>query len=592
MGNEFLGAAVFLSKGVMRMNEVNTYQKINKQERGAVLIMVLVISLILSIACISMLTAVGAGSRNSTDVLSETKAYYAAESGLQATINVLRGNTDITPLNTSDNINYVKASTPVTSNYSGDSSTTARLSAWLPYNYPTSGTPDRVVIGQAPNVYTPNSGAAYSISISDPDNTKNSTTFSTVGTPVSFPSADAANKVTISFTDVTNHTISFLNSGASNPLFSTLQITTSGSGPAAPWTANILINYTITSPRQGTRTIRGTISKAAPSNSVPNPSTIIKFDNSALMGSEVNFCQTATNPCTSFSRELSLTAGVTTSVPIYMHTFPLQPYRLKVTSTGYGPNGAKKQLEAIIQKNFFNDESSPTSFMMQGSSQGMIFSPGNSSGFSISGVDGTNGVTIPSVGVINQAGLTTVLNGIPNNNPNINPAPAIVTDIPAWMATPQNLDALISKLRTTAQNSGRYFLNPTQNLNNVGDFDTGKGITFCEGDCTAGADGGGILVVTGQLRNIGGWRFKGLIIVTGAEGWLRNGGGSGVVIGNVVIAPYTSANLVSNIFTLPPKYQVTGSGTSDIIYDQNLFFNLTLNGTDAVTDFMLGVAEK
>jgi hypothetical protein len=43
---------------------------------------------VLGIACVAMLSAVGANSRNSTDVLSETKAYYAAESGLQATINV------------------------------------------------------------------------------------------------------------------------------------------------------------------------------------------------------------------------------------------------------------------------------------------------------------------------------------------------------------------------------------------------------------------------------------------------------------------------------------------------------------------------
>jgi hypothetical protein len=39
-------------------------------------------------------------------VLSETKAYYAAESGLQATINVLRGNTDTTPTNEADDIDY------------------------------------------------------------------------------------------------------------------------------------------------------------------------------------------------------------------------------------------------------------------------------------------------------------------------------------------------------------------------------------------------------------------------------------------------------------------------------------------------------
>ncbi|HXH70874.1 MAG TPA: hypothetical protein VNI60_11150, partial [Pyrinomonadaceae bacterium] len=142
----------------------------------------------------------------------------------------------------------------------------------------------------------------------------------------------------------------------------------------------------------------------------------------------------------------------------------------------------------------------------------------------------------------------------------------------------------------TAQNSGRYYLNPTQNLENVGVYASGTGITFCEGNCTAGVDGGGILVVTGKLINVGGWDFKGLIIVTGAEGWSRAGGGGGQIDGNVVIAPYTSADLVSNTFSLPPKYSVTGGGTSDttsnvINLDQAL-------GTQAISDFMLGIAEK
>ncbi len=76
------------------MNKIKINRKNNEQESGAALVTVLMISVLLGIACIAMLSAVGANSRNSTDVLSETKAYYAAESGLQATINVLRGKID------------------------------------------------------------------------------------------------------------------------------------------------------------------------------------------------------------------------------------------------------------------------------------------------------------------------------------------------------------------------------------------------------------------------------------------------------------------------------------------------------------------
>ncbi|MEQ1763493.1 MAG: carboxypeptidase-like regulatory domain-containing protein [Pyrinomonadaceae bacterium] len=59
-------------------------------ESGAALATVMFVSVLLLTASAFLLSAVGNNSRNSTDVLYEAKAYYAAESGLQATINVLR----------------------------------------------------------------------------------------------------------------------------------------------------------------------------------------------------------------------------------------------------------------------------------------------------------------------------------------------------------------------------------------------------------------------------------------------------------------------------------------------------------------------
>jgi hypothetical protein len=89
--------------------------------------------------------------------LAETKAYYAAESGLQATINVLRNDS--------------------TASYAGAVANPS-MSTWLPYNWPI-GTPTRAVIGQAPGSYDPNVGSAYSIFVDDPDGTQVSSTFDT-----------------------------------------------------------------------------------------------------------------------------------------------------------------------------------------------------------------------------------------------------------------------------------------------------------------------------------------------------------------------------------------------------------------------------
>ncbi len=559
---------------------------LNHNESGAALITVVMIAALLSIATIGILSGVGSNSQNSTDVLAETKAYYAAESGLQSTIKVLRHN--------SPAVSYSVATAD------------PNLRTWLNYNCDISDSDpanDKVSIG--PDPCDPYAGTGYYVTVSDPDNTGAALTFSTVGAytasnvaTTTFAGSNATNGTTLSFENVSNCVISFANNThcapnttSPNSLLSTLKVTVVGTGAPVP-SNNIdipfSINYSIVAPRQATRTIRGIVRRLASSNTIRillNPPTNNTY---TLMGTTMKVCQTfSTTTCPVFPYiEVTPSAPGTTDIPLFMTTTPVEAYRLKVISIGYGPNGARKQLEGIVQKNFFNDLSGPAAITMQGTGTGLVFSPGNSSVFEISGDNG-----VPSVGVGDQTGLNTVINGIPHNNNNIQPAPAIVTDLPDWMATPQALDALVSQLRQTAQNSGRYYLNPTTNLTNVGDYSTGTGITFCEGDCTAGVDGGGILVVTGQLRNVGGWDFKGLIIVTGAEGWLRNGAGGGTVSGNVVIAPYGPAQLASNTFSIPPKYEVTGAGTSTVEYDA-VTLDDAFNGTDAISNFMLGVAEK
>jgi hypothetical protein len=105
-----------------------------------------------------MLSAAAYNSKNVTDSIAEDQAYYAAESGIQATINVLRRNTEPSPLfnptpsDPANKISFTKAVTLSTSNKSTDNNAVARLSRWLDYNYTPSGatSPDRVVLGKAP----------------------------------------------------------------------------------------------------------------------------------------------------------------------------------------------------------------------------------------------------------------------------------------------------------------------------------------------------------------------------------------------------------------------------------------------------------
>lgn len=278
-----------------------------------------------------------------------------------------------------------------------------------------------------------------------------------------------------------------------------------------------------------------------------------------------------------------------------MTTTPVEPYRLKVLSTGYGPNKAKKQLEAIIQANLLNDESAPSAFTLQGPVSDTSFQPGSSGAFAILGEDGV--ISQPSIGVINQQSLDYVNASItnPNNNPGttISPAPAIVTAIPSWLQTPQALDTFVRNLRLAAITSDppRYYSGLNQPTT-WGDNSTGLGLTFCDGDCTAsgGTSGGGILVVTGTFRTTGVFNFRGLLLIVGEGGFIRSGNGGGTIQGSVVIAPYDPNNITST-FTMAPTYQSSGSGNSTVASD-TVSISQAFNGTNALTDLMLGIAEK
>jgi Tfp pilus assembly protein PilX len=572
-------------------NELKINNSYYKKQCGAALVTVLMVTVLLGIACIALLSSVGANSRNSTDVLSETKAYYAAESGLQATINVLRN----------QSVKYSQATSSV-------NLSTSNLSGGVGLAYNCSG---KVAVGSTDcNV----AETFYDIVVDDPDDSGNALTFST---GAGFSSANVtpyvvgnSNNYTFTYTNnAANCQITFVPSyttcdSRTNPRLGTINVTMNGNGSNLPNTGvSFSIQYGITAPRGGSTPISGVITQGTGSNS--NQITV-KLNSNVVstLGSSVTLCSSATDTSTTSCPTAStitfptasLTSGQTASIDIYMKTTPVEPYRLKVLSTGYGPNKAKKQLEAVIQANLLNDESAPSAFTLQGPVSSTSFQPGTSGAFAILGEDGV--ISQPSIGVINQSSLEYVNASVtnPNNNPatTISPPPAIVTAIPTWLSTPQNLDAFVSSLRQAALNSNppRYY-NTSNQPTSYGDNATGTGITFCDGNCTApgNTSGGGILVVTGTFTTNGAFNFRGLILITGPGGFIRSGNGGGVIRGSIVLAPYDSASLAANVFSLPPTYNSSGSGNS-VVDNDAVSISQAFNGTNALTDLMLGIAEK
>lgn len=140
-----------------------------KGERGAALLTVLLISILLLSAGMALVTTTSLSTTGTIDSTAEMQAYFAAEAGLEATINVLRGN--VAPhdmVDTTIMMNFRTAVLPVSSNKTTDTSSVGRLSGWLTYSYqnPSAATDWRVPLTAS---YSPLTGLAYKVVISDPD---------------------------------------------------------------------------------------------------------------------------------------------------------------------------------------------------------------------------------------------------------------------------------------------------------------------------------------------------------------------------------------------------------------------------------------
>ena len=161
----------------MQQRRENLISYRRERERGAALITTLLISMLLLAAGGMLLLTTSSTGVNTFDASAELQAYYAAEAGVQETLNVLRGHVLPSPLFVANppgtvaaenRIDFRKAYDRATSNVATDPTSAAfpsRLSRWLPYNQTYT---DRVTISPS---YNPINGMGYQISIKDPDTT-------------------------------------------------------------------------------------------------------------------------------------------------------------------------------------------------------------------------------------------------------------------------------------------------------------------------------------------------------------------------------------------------------------------------------------
>ena len=611
-----------------------------KGERGAAMVMALLISFLLVAASAGLILSTSMNSSNVTDLTAEQQAYSAAESGVQSVVNVLRYkctaavspckvrpnpllDTSKPDYHRSNTITYVRALTNVTSNGTGDTAASARLSRWI--NYDASST-QRVKLGEPSVTYDPATGNAYSVTVSDPDNTGSVVSFSTWGrffdhdligsNKITY--GTAPNQVIITYTPNTVTNLDIANASEVSTNYGKFNIQITGTGAEIATVNRFEIGVNMTKPYNAQRIIRGFIMTNGSSWTTP-PKILFDSETYDIRGSLIDLELSGFTFRSTGSRPFGYEGSVSTGDTVITGTMSApEPDRLLVRSIGYGPRGARKELEAIVQSNYFSGLGAPATITMVGNQSGpngnFLFDPGTSNAMLYSGIDQASGSenVIPPIGVTTNVpfgdedpNLQHVLNAVDGHIANnVQGVPSNVRgELPPWMLDPATLDATIHSIYDTAINTfdptnpagtGRVFSGGTQPTT-FGDNATGSGITFCDGDCELGPiSGGGLLVVTGQLTLRGNFNFNGLIIVTGGGGILRSGGGTGMIQGNIIVSPYENSTIAGN--TNPPtgadfwapRWETDGGGNSDIRYNSNN----ALNSLNAISNNVLGVVEK
>ena len=131
-------------------------------------------------------------------------------------------------------------------------------------------------------------------------------------------------------------------------------------------------------------------------------------------------------------------------------------------------------------------------------------------------------------------------------------------DTPSFLDSADRARAYLNSLQKKAEATGRYFSGSTT----ISDSLDSSMFTFVDGDCTL-TSGAGVLVVTGTLTLRGNTDFKGIILVLGKGEVIRDGGGTGEILGGITIAAF---NRSAGGFTAP-AFHTNGGGNSNIQYD-------------------------
>jgi Tfp pilus assembly protein PilX len=259
-----------------------------------------------------------------------------------------------------------------------------------------------------------------------------------------------------------------------------------------------------------------------------------------------------------------------------MPTPPLQPSRLLIQATGYGPRSAIKQMSMIVARTAF-DPAVPAMMTLVGTPNGapaMSFDSGNSANHIYSGDDHSGiAASLPAFGTTNTIDNTLATADAASNTTS-SPAAAIVS-LPAYLQSPLETRKFLDKMQVAAiagatnPNPSDLTWRPTATYLPNGGSGNPTGFTFVKGDYTMGSgSGSGILIVTGELTTNGSTDFNGLIFVLGEGAVNRDGGGGGAIYGAIFVAnvDWPAQSLALTNFGAP-FFNFNGAGVATMQYD-------------------------
>jgi hypothetical protein len=544
-------------------------------ERGAALVTMLLVSVLLLGAGGALIMTTMMSANNSVGSTAEMQAYYVAESGMQSALNVLRGNTK--PLfNADDRMSFRTAIIPSISN-GGQDGGTSRFAGWLPYNTPT----------DPASLVPVNIGAitgGYRVTVENMDPNSHIVEFQTSATIINGDAGKTFQKTfgTVGGTDEV--TIRYEGQGATtltpdpNNFPLTLDsalgsfvierpVSSTADDVVIPKTG-FEITITQTLPWAATTYLEGTFEGEVDTNAT---TVKVTFDKAYVKADGTKYALNIAGGTNVLNLSYT-TSPATTSIPAKV-TSP-DPKRLLLKSYGFGPQGAEKRLELMISKANFEFES-PAGFTVKGSydCSPISFDAGSSGSKWYSGVDHAGAEPQRPSFAVSPCDKDTVDAGISKHDTVADPEIGILGDddttagtveTPSFLDSADRARAYLTSLQNKARSTGRYFQPSPGSATTVNDPVDSARFTFVDGDCTL-VDGSGFLVVTGTLTMRGNTNFKGIILVLGKGEVIRDGGGNGEIYGGITIAAF---DRTAGGFTAP-TFHTNGGGNSTIQYDSS-----------------------